>query len=148
MPRAGEIILLVLGIAFLIWRWACIYLNVDPSQEYWFLSKWQLGPLRVLNFFVAAWMVSKVLPRLVRWEKMIHPLTLVGQNMLPVFVFQLCLSLLLLGFLTPAGPGPRSSTFWVLLQMGSALGYGWILDHWSRARGELRNDTGGMLSAH
>jgi hypothetical protein len=148
MPVAGELTFLVLGIAFLVWRWACIYFNVDPSKEYWFLNKWHLGPLRVLNFFAVAWMVSKVLPRVVRWERLIRPLTLVGQNMLPVFVFQLCLSLLLLGFLTPAGPGPRTTTFWVLLQMASALGSAWMLDHWARGRAEVRNGSGGVLPAH
>src|SRR5205085_9067287 len=52
MPVASEVVFLVIAIGFLIWRWYCNYLDLDPSQTWWFLNKWHLGPLRILNFFV------------------------------------------------------------------------------------------------
>jgi hypothetical protein len=137
IPVAGEVTFLLLAIGFLIWRWYCNYLSLDPSQTWWFLNKWHLGPLRILNFFVVTWLGAKVLPYLARWHEVLRPLTLVGQNMLPVFAFQICLSLLLVGWLTPANdPGALASTALVLLQTLLALLFAWFLD-WRRARQKL-----------
>jgi hypothetical protein len=137
MPVAGEVVFLVVAIGFLIWRLYCNYLELDPSKTWWFLNKWNLGPLRIVNFFVATWLGAKVLPYLARWQELLSPLSWVGQNMLPVFAFQICLSLLLVGWLTPANnPGDLASTALVLLQTLLAILFACFLD-WRRTRQKL-----------
>ncbi|MBV9998764.1 MAG: OpgC domain-containing protein [Verrucomicrobia bacterium] len=134
LPAAGEAVFLVLAIVFLIWRWYCNYLELDPSKTWWFLNKWHLGPLRILNFFVVTWLGAKILPYLARCQELLSPLCWVGQNMLPVFAFQICLSLVLVGWVTPANnPGGLASTALVLLQTLLALLFAWFLD-WRRTR--------------
>jgi hypothetical protein len=137
VPVAGEVVFLVLAVGFLIWRWYCNYLDLDPSKTWWFLNKWHLGPLRVLNFFAATWLGAKVLPYVARWQELLRPFCLVGQNMLPVFAFQICLSLVLVGWLTPDNdPGGFASTALVLLQILLALLFAGFLD-WRRMRQKL-----------
>lgn len=137
MPVAGEVTFLLVAIVFLIWRWYCNYVNIDPSATWWFLNKWHLGPVRVLNFFVVTWLGAKILPYVARWQELLRPLCLVGQHMLPVFAFQICLSLLLVGWATPANnPGGLASTALVLLQTSLALLFAWFLD-WRRTRQKL-----------
>jgi hypothetical protein len=134
---ANEVVFLVIAIGFLIWRWYCLYVDLDPSRTWWFLNKWHLGPLRVLNFFVVTWLGAKALPYVARWQELLSPLSWVGQNMLPVFAFQICLSLLLVGWLTPDNnPGGLASTALVLLQTLLALLFAWFLD-WRRTRQKL-----------
>jgi hypothetical protein len=129
MPVIGEAAFLLLAIGFLAWRWYCVCLNVDLSRVGWLLDKWHLGPLRVLNFFVVAWIGSRLLPWLARWETVLHPLALVGQHMLPVFAFQSCVSLLLVGWLTPLNdPAEVASTSLVVAQILLSLAFAWFLD--------------------
>jgi hypothetical protein len=136
VPVIGKAACLLLAIGFLAWRWCCVYLNVDLSRVGWLLDKWHLGPLRVLNFFVLAWLGSKLLPSLARWETVLHPFALVGQHMLPVFAFQSCLSLLLVGWLTPLNdPAEVASTSLVVAQILLSLAFAWLLD-WRRTPAE------------
>ncbi|MBV9489540.1 MAG: OpgC domain-containing protein [Verrucomicrobia bacterium] len=136
VPAVAEVTFLLLAIGFLTWRWSCVYLNVDPSRVWWFLDKWHLGPLRVLNFFVMAWVGSRILPSLARWQVVLHPFALVGQHMLPVFAFQICLSLLLVGWLTPLNnPGDVASTSLVVTQILLSVAFAWFLA-WRRTAEE------------
>ncbi|MBV8901349.1 MAG: OpgC domain-containing protein [Verrucomicrobia bacterium] len=150
LPVVSEVVFLLLAIGFLIWRWYCNYVEVDPSATWWFLNKWHLGPLRVLNFFVVTWLGAKVLPQVARWQEQLKPLAWVGQNMLPVFAFQICLTLVLVGWLTPANnPGGLASTALVVLQTLLALLFAWLLD-WRRTRQKLADarPTLGMAHSH
>ena len=130
----SELILLALGIGFLVWRWTSIYINVDPSKDFWFLDKWHLGPLRVLNFFVVAWFISKLLPVVNRWRGTLRPLSLVGQNLLPVFAIQICLSLIMVGWLDTGEGADWLSTILVLCQLVTVFLAAWFFDWWARAK--------------
>src|SRR5206468_11432233 len=71
----------------------------------WLFDKWHLGPLRLLNFLVTGWAISKVLGHPQRWETVLQPFSLIDRNMLPVFCSQIGLSVLLIGIV----PSPRSA---------------------------------------
>ena len=128
LSRRSEILLLLLAIGFLGLRWYTLVAQIDFGKQYWVLDKWHLGPLRVMNFFAVAWFVSKILPLLQRWETPLHPLKLVGQNMLPIFSCQVCLSLLLLGVVDPHKSNKPWATVLVLTQVSSVFLIAWYLD--------------------
>jgi hypothetical protein len=130
--------LLILGGGFLVWRWLSIGQNVDPSKEFWFLDKWHLGPLRALNFFVAAWFISKLLPALSRWDTTLRPLSLVGQHMLPIFSVQICLSLLMLGWISTVQEPATLANWLVSGQLVSVFLAAWFFDWFSRRRTGLK----------
>ena len=95
--RSLRLLLLIMAIAFLFWRWCSIAFGPDLVTRTWLLDKWHLGPLRLINFFVAASVVATFLKYLNRWEVPLRPLFLIGRHMLPVFCSQICLSVLLIG---------------------------------------------------
>ena len=79
------------------------------------------GPLRLLNFLVTGWAFSKVLGHLKCWETVLHPFSLIGRNMLPVFCSQIGLSMLLIGIIpSPKGAEPFSSIL-VICQLLTAF---------------------------
>ncbi|HYY27896.1 MAG TPA: OpgC domain-containing protein [Chthoniobacterales bacterium] len=100
-PR-GEVALVLLALAFLCLRWYTIATQIDPGKQSWMLEKWHLGPVRLINFFVTAWVIAKLLPMLQRFENTLRPFSVVGRNMLPVFCCQICLSVLLVGTVDPS----------------------------------------------
>jgi hypothetical protein len=122
-------LLLTLAISFLAWRWCSIAFGPDPVTGTWLLDKWHLGPLRLINFFVAASVVATFLKYLNRWEMPLRPLFLIGRHMLPVFCSQICLSVLLIG-LTDSGnltAEPLTSAV-VLCQLVAAPLFAWFLE--------------------
>jgi len=131
MPRAAEFALLLIAVVFLVWRWACIYVDVDPGRASWFLDKWHLGPLRVVNFFAVAWFASKLLPHLRKWTLALRPICAVGENMLPIFSSQVCISILIGGLISVRHHAIDDyATILVLLQVASVFLAAWILDRW------------------
>jgi hypothetical protein len=136
LSRLTERLLLLVAIGFLCLRWYTIAAQIDPGKQFWVLDKWHLGPLRVMNFFAVAWFASKILPALQRWETPLRPLTLVGQNMLPIFSCQICLSLLLVGAVDPNKSGKPLATALVLIQILSIFLLAWYFDR--RAHREER----------
>ena len=98
--KRSEIVLLLLVIGFALSRWISAYFNFNASASFWFLDKWHLGPLRLLNFFAVCWLVSKAMPYLRSWREYLRPLSAVGQNMLPVFSTEICLSILVIGWVS------------------------------------------------
>jgi len=128
LSRRSEILLLILAIGFLGLRWYTIVAQIDVGRQHWVFDKWHLGPLRIMNFFAVAWFVSKALPLLQEWETPLHSFKLVGQNILPVFSCQICLSILLLG----AVDSHKSNKPWtialVLTQIFSVFLIAWYLD--------------------
>src|SRR5215469_18213826 len=131
----AEIFLLLLAIAFLGLRWYTIAMQIDPGKQLWILDKWHLGPLRVMNFFATAWVISKLLPALQRWEIQLRPLSIVGRNMLPVFCCQICLSLLLVAVIDPSKSHKPLAMFLVFSQMLSVFLVAWFLDSRPNAKG-------------
>jgi hypothetical protein len=131
LPRSRlvRLLLLILAITFLSWRWCSIAFGPDPVTGTWLLDKWHLGPLRLINFIVAASVVATFLKYLNRWEMPLRPLFLIGRHMLPVFCSQICLSVLLIG-LTDSGnltAEPLTSAV-VLCQLVAAPLFAWFLE--------------------
>lgn len=91
--------MVLIGIALFFFGWRWIFASLDLGSHAWWLDKWQLGPLRLLNFFalliLALWQ-APVLCRMLSWLK---PLAVLGRHMLPVFCLHICFSLLAAGFI-------------------------------------------------
>lgn len=124
----AESILLMLAMVFLALRWCTIAMQIDPGKQFWILDKWHLGPLRIMNFFVTTWVISKLLPALQRWEIPLRPLSAVGRNMLPVFCCQICLSILLVGVIDPSKSHKPLAIVLVLCQVVSVFVIAWLLE--------------------
>jgi hypothetical protein len=126
-----EVVLLVLAIGFTLSRWTCAYLNFDASGNFWFLDKWHLGPVRLLNFFLVAWFVAKAMPYLRRWREFLRPLSAVGQNMLPIFSTQICLSIFVAGWISVRHHSVDAfATLLLLLQVVIAFVVAYLLEYW------------------
>jgi hypothetical protein len=134
LSPTDETVVFITAFVFLVLRLETIVGNFDPSKHLWILDKWHLGAVRLINFFVVAWVVSKVLPALQRWEVPLRPLSLVGQNMLPVFCCEICLSLLLVGAIDPSKSHKPLVSALVIGQVLSAFVIAWALNAWSTAR--------------
>ena len=78
-------------------------------------------PLRLLNFLTTGWALSKVLGHLQRWKTVLHPFSLIGRNMLPVFSSQIGLSMLLIGIIPSSGSVEPFSSILVICQMIAAF---------------------------
>jgi hypothetical protein len=131
MPRAVEFALLFVAAGFLVWRWFCIYLDLDPSRDLWWLDKWHLGPLRLLNFIAAAWFAGKLLPYVRKWNLTLRPIGAVGEHMLPIFSSQVCVSIFIGGLISVRHHAVDDyATVLVLLQIASVFLAAWVLDRW------------------
>jgi hypothetical protein len=129
--KGAEIVLLLLAVGFTLSRWTSGYFNLDASANFWFLDKWHLGPLRMLNFFAVAWFVAKAMPSLSRGREYLRPLSAVGQNMLPVFSIQICLSILVIGWISVRHHSVDAfATLLLLLQVVIAFGVALLLEYW------------------
>jgi hypothetical protein len=134
IPKSLQGALLALVIGFLGWRWGSIYLGVDLSNQMWWLDKWHLGPLRLMNFFATGWLISKFLKRLECWETAFRPLSLIGQQILPVFCCQICFSILLIGIVEPLKAREPIASVLVICQLLSAFLLGWLFECISRRK--------------
>jgi hypothetical protein len=77
------------------------------------VDKWHLGPLRLLNFAVLAWLVVRARPYLVDLAAD-SSITLMGRAALPVFAVHLVICLSLLATLGGA-PRPHLSVMEIML---------------------------------
>jgi hypothetical protein len=132
IPSSLQRVLPALIIGFLAWRWGSIYLGVDLSNQMWLLDKWHLGPLRLINFFAMAWLISKLLKRVECGEAWLGPLSLIGRHMLPVFCCQICLSILLIGMVEPLKDQEPIASVLVIFQLLSAFLLAWLLEWLAR----------------
>jgi hypothetical protein len=128
LSATGETLALIAAFVFLVLRWYMPPANLEQIKHLWFLDKWHLGPARLINFFAVAWIASRVLPALQRWQTLLRPLSLVGQNMLPVFCCEICLSLVLVGAIDPSKSHKPLVSALVIGQILSAFVIAWILD--------------------
>ena len=134
--RRVETIMLTLAIGFALSRWTCVALNLNPANYFWVLDKWHLGPLRLVNFFVVGWFVAKAVPYLRHWHEQLRPLIAVGQNMLPIFSTQVCLSTLIIGWISVRHHSPDAfATFLLLLQVASVFAVAHLLEYWKERSG-------------
>ena len=126
--RPLRLLLWISAIAFLAWRWRSIALGSDPVTRTWLLDKWHLGPLRLINFFVAASVISGLLKHLNCWESPLRAFSLIGRHMLPVFCSQICLSVLLIGRTEPGLTAEPVTSALVLCQLLLAPLFAWFLE--------------------
>jgi hypothetical protein len=134
MPSSLHRVLAALVIGFLGWRWGSIYLGADLSNQMWLLDKWHLGPLRLINFFAIVWLISRFLKRLEGWVVPLRPLSLIGQQILPVFCCQICFSVLLIGMVEPLKNREPIASVLVIFQLLSAFLLGWLFEWIPRSK--------------
>jgi len=129
--RRAEALILFLAIGFALCRWTCWYLNLNPTNYLWFLDKWHLGPLRLLNFFAVGWLVAKAMPYLRQRREHLRPLSAVGQHMLPIFSTQVCFSVFIIGLISIRHHSVDAfATFLLFLQVLSVFGAASLLEYW------------------
>jgi hypothetical protein len=122
-------LLLVLPvIVFLFWRWISIANGPDPITQSWWFDKWHLGPLRLINFALAALVTATFLRYINRWELFLRPFLLIGRHMLPVFCSQICLSLLLIGRAESGLTTEPAITVLTICQLLTAPLFAWFLE--------------------
>ena len=100
------------------------------ERSSWTLDKWQLGPLRLLNFALLAWAVAGLMPLVERAAGVVRPLVWMGRQSLPVFCVQVALSVVLDG----AAPGLPDAWWVAPLCLGGQIGVGVILARWLERR--------------
>jgi hypothetical protein len=147
-PHLLRPLLVLSAIAFLFWRWASITSGPDPITETWLFDKWHLGPLRLINFALAAFVTATFLKYVNRWEALFRPFLLIGRHMLPVFCSQICLSVVLIGR-TESGLTiePITSAF-VICQLLTAPLFAWFLELRSVSRPSARPIPPAMSAPH
>ena len=127
LSAATETLIFIAAFVFLVLRWDVTMGNFDYPKDLLILDKWHLGPIRLINFFAVGWIVSRVLPALQHWETPLRPFSLVGQNMLPVFCCEICLSLLLVGAIDPSKSHKPIVSALVVGQILSVFLIAWLL---------------------
>jgi hypothetical protein len=128
MPQSLRTLLVLSAIAFFFWRWISISSGPDAMTQTWFFDKWHLGPLRLINFAVAASVSATFLKCLNRWEEPLRPILLIGRHMLPVFCSQICLSVLLIGWAAPGLTIEPITSLLVICQLLTAPLFAWFLE--------------------
>ena len=128
MPHLLRPLLFLSAIAFLFWRWISITSGPDPVTQTWLFDKWHLGPLRLINFAVAASVTATFLRYLNRWEAPLRPFLLIGRHMLPVFCSQICLSVLLIGRTESGLTIEPITSALVICQLLTAPLFAWLLE--------------------
>jgi hypothetical protein len=134
LSATAETLVFISAFVFFVLRWDITAGNLEQIKHLWFLDKWHLGPIRLIDFFAVAWIASRVLPALQRWETPLRPFSLVGQNMLPVFCCEICLSLLLVGTIDPSKSHKPLVSALVAGQILSAFLIAWFFNVWTAAR--------------
>ena len=138
MPHQLRPLLVLSAMAFLSWRWISITSDPDPITQTWLFDKWHLGPLRLINFAVAASVTATFLKYLNRWEAPLRPFLLIGRHMLPVFCSQICLSVLLIGRTESGLTIEPITSALVICQLLTAPLFAWFLDLRSVAKQSAR----------
>jgi hypothetical protein len=127
-PHLLRPLFILSAIIFLMWRWSSLAGTPASVTQTWFLDKWHLGPLRVMNFAVAASVAATFLRFLNRWEAPLRPLLLIGRHMLPVFSIEICLSVLLLGRTESGLTVEPITSALVICQLLTAPLFAWFLE--------------------
>ena len=137
-PHLLRPLFLFSAIAFLFWRWISITSGPDPITQTWLFDKWHLGPLRLINFAVAASVTATFLKYLNRWEAPLRPFSLIGRHMLPVFCSQICVSVLLIGRMESGLTIEPITSALVICQLLTAPLFAWFLELRSVAKQSAR----------
>jgi hypothetical protein len=116
--------------------------------ETWLFDKWHLGPLRLINFALAASVTATFLKYLNRWEAPLRPFLLIGRHMLPVFSSQICLSVVLIGRTESGLTGEPITSALVICQLLTAPLFAWFLELRSVAQQSARPVPAAMSAPH
>jgi hypothetical protein len=141
-------LLVLSAIAFLSWRWISITSGPDPMTQTWLFDKWHLGPLRLINFALAAYVTATFLKYLNRWEAPLRPFLLIGRHMLPVFCSQICLSVFLIGRTESGLTSEPMTSALVICQLLTAPLFAWFLELRSVAQQSFRPIPPAMSAPH
>ena len=133
VPHWLRPLLILSVIVFLFWRWISIANGPDSITQTWWFDKWHLGPLRLINFALAASVAASFLKYINRWEVGLRPFLLIGRHMLPVFCSQICLSLLLIGRTDSGLTTEPVISALVICQLLTAPLFAWFLERRSLA---------------
>jgi len=133
LPFLRQVILL-LAIAFLLWRWRPVAGSTMAVVEIWLFDKWHLGPLRLINFALAACVIAPFLKSFNRWEQFLRPLLLIGRHMLPVFSIEICLSVMLIGRTDSGMTAEPVTSLLVICQLVTAPLLAWLFEKRSAAK--------------
>jgi hypothetical protein len=136
------------AIAFLFWRWISVTRGPDPITETWLFDKWHLGPLRLINFALAASVTATLLKYLNHWEAPLRPFLLIGRHMLPVFCSQICLSVVLIGRTESGLTSEPITSALVVCQLLTAPLFAWLLELRSVAQQSARPIHSAMNAPH
>lgn len=99
LPKTLGSVLAGCAVFFFCWRWPWIPVSLDLAGYDWLLDKWQLGPLRVLNFLALLYLAFWFAPALTALLNGLKPLALLGRHLLPLFCLHIGCSLLATGFI-------------------------------------------------
>jgi hypothetical protein len=143
-PHLLRPLLVLSALAFLFWRWISINSGPGAMTETWLFDKWHLGPLRLINFALAASVTAIFLKHLNRWEVPLRPFLLIGRHMLPVFCSQICLSVALIGRTESALTIEPTTSALVICQLLTAPLFAWFLELRSVAGRSVRPITPAM----
>jgi hypothetical protein len=147
-PNLLRPLLLLSAIAFLFWRWISIDSGPDAMTESWLFDKWHLGPLRLINFALAASVTATFLKYLNRCETPLRPFLLIGRHMLPVFCSQICLSVVLIGRTESGLTIEPITSALVICQLLTAPLFAWFLELRSVAGQSTRPIPPAMSATH
>ena len=147
-PHMLRPLLVLSAIAFLFWRWISITIGPDPITQTWLFDKWHLGPLRLINFALAASVTATFLKYLNRWEAPLRPFLLIGRHMLPVFCSQICLSVVLIGRTESGLTIEPITSALVICQLLTAPLFAWFLELRSVARQSTGPITPAVSATH
>jgi hypothetical protein len=128
MPQIFRPLFLLLTMAFLFSRWSSLASGSGTVTQTWLLDKWHLGPIRLMNFCLAASVAASFLGHLTNWEAYFRPLQLIGRHMLPVFCSQICLSVLLIGRTESGLTAEPITSLLVIGQLCTAFLIAWLLE--------------------
>jgi hypothetical protein len=150
LPRAHSLrtFSILSAIAFLFWRWISVTSGPDQITETWLFDKWHLGPLRLINFALAASVTAILLKYLNRWEAPLRPFLLIGRHMLPVFCSQICLSVVLIGRTESGLTSEPITSALVVCQLLTAPLFAWFLELRSVAQQPARAVPSAMNASH
>jgi hypothetical protein len=122
-----------LTIGLLLLRHVTLPPGSDLGQPTWLISKWTLGPLRLLNFLIAGWSFFHLMSRIRSILELMKPLLLIGENTLPIFCFQLCVSILVIGLIDSFDVPEVVTVAAAISQVGLMFVFGHWLQRTSRA---------------
>jgi hypothetical protein len=132
-------VILLLATVFLLWRWRSLSGATVSVVETCLFDKWHLGPLRLINFALAACVIAPFLKSLNRWEQLLRPLFLIGRHMLPVFSIEICLSVVLIGRTDSGMTAEPLTSLLVICQLVTAPLLAWLFERRSTARQSARS---------